>query len=618
MKVFKLLTALLVLFFICQIFDISVYAQEVCKWDGGHHVCWGDVGCTVGLSTCSAPACHCYADSSPDGLYCGRVANCGQHCDFCPGTEGQSNCCWLEYCECGCACGGCCDGGAVPLCDAITYDLPSPLDPNTDICVSISREEAVPCGFGNWDNVELLVGPAGGTLFSVALGLCECDGSNCGQGYQGHFNTGPEGDYTMQFTVRNGMCQCNTYDFTVGSPPPPPPPPNLPPTCDIQSCPPPYMTTGEIFNITANANDTDGTVTRTLIHSIDQTASLPVPLPWNLECEDFSGSCNTDISFASPGDYYITCNAFDDGGGKCSGNPWCEWFPNPPSGMTCATDPVDDGQSGWSDCGNYDVCWVSVAEPKTWDIETEAICTNGEANTCSTRSWYRIWPPSPMQTTYRALISPGLDSFSITSEQHNNNIYVGMKDTAWNDLDLLGFPPHPGITYGTFWVGAIPMARWARDGVPEGGPYRIEFEAPEACCVSCNVSLNNITLEVGETDQYVPLNMTTSGPVFDRVEYTVVDGGVAAICDSALASCSEGSVSFTAGDSGLFQLTGITQGNTTYSALGYLVDGTECSSDTANISVMNVPWWQVGFGDVVTNDDIVSYIPSGTSTCLLP
>jgi hypothetical protein len=43
--------------------------------------------------------------------------------------------------------------------------------------------------------------------------------------------------------------------------------------------------------------------------------------------------------FPSSGDWYVTCQAYDDHEHWCTANPWCPWEPNPPDSLACAFDP---------------------------------------------------------------------------------------------------------------------------------------------------------------------------------------------------------------------------------------------------------------------------------------
>ena len=449
--------------FIFSFFLISKPSEafaQTCWLD--HHLCYADVGCTVGRP-CSAPICH------PDGGDYGHLSN-PQRCSWCAGYEtGNNNCLWYDVHFCGVE--GC---------------------PDCSLCFH------------------------------------EGDGD-------------PE-----------------------------------PPTCSMQSCPSQLVTNQE-YTFNAVASDSDGSVSQTEIYSTLQSGQN-----WTNQCSSSSSSCSSSVSFSSPGSYYVVCNAKDNDETLCTGNPWCEWAPNPPSSLNCAA-------SGWSDCTANDVCSFSVVTPtpyikanlenpqgdpvsreicpvtcgmygcytenppacsttnsytfdkpttgwnykgagvtlsddivisvnpdpgggqagsrpgyhyyswpdwsdgerqitfvlgpapKTWTIETEAVCTNGIAHSKRVKSWHRIWPPNPVQdTTLASQVGP--KTFDITSTNGLNNIYVGMYaiDEPLGWLETNPPPPHSAITYSDYWEG-IPNAKWDRENLPEDS-YRIEFQAPLSWC----------------------------------------------------------------------------------------------------------------------------------------
>lgn len=46
-------------------------------------------------------------------------------------------------------------------------------------------------------------------------------------------------------------------------------------------------------------------------------------------CNPYSGSCSGSTIFDSTGEYEVVCNAYNDNGLTCSGNPWCDYNPSP-------------------------------------------------------------------------------------------------------------------------------------------------------------------------------------------------------------------------------------------------------------------------------------------------
>ncbi|MBN1169231.1 hypothetical protein JXA63_05065, partial [Candidatus Woesebacteria bacterium] len=267
----------------------------------------------------------------------------------------------------------------------------------------------------------------------------------------------------------------------------------FPPNCEITNCPTTPLEVDELHTFTATSNDTDGTVVRTRMHW--DTAVYPPS--WTDFCTSDSDLCEEDLSFDTPGDYYVTCNAIDNESNYCTGNPWCEWEL---TGLNCSTIGP-----GFTDCGPNDYCEVEVV-------------------------------------------------------------------------------------------------------------------------ATCDITIPDATLDVGETiDDYRYSYLNPHGLDVDNIEYEVDDGLIAAVCEHGPippTPCEEVSgpdIEIADPFNELINMTGIAQGSTTITAYVYLDGYTDpVCQDTADINVIALPWWQVGFGDVVTNDDIVSYIPSGTSTCLLP
>lgn len=97
-------------------------------------------------------------------------------------------------------------------------------------------------------------------------------------------------------------------------------------------------------------------------------------------------------SFDQIGTYYVDCNAFGSGGGQCSGNPWCEWLPNPPNTDNCTA-------SGWVDCGPDDLLTINVINPDPWWQADKGNIHADGGNVVS---------PIPVTATLRYLITGGL------------------------------------------------------------------------------------------------------------------------------------------------------------------------------------------------------------------
>jgi len=118
-----------------------------------------------------------------------------------------------------------------------------------------------------------------------------------------------------------------------------------PPTCNFTSYPMDCVETGSTISFTAEATDDVGLDHLELWRSPTSTQSW-TQLDGDHSCGgtgDTSCTITRTWTPTTAGTYYVTCNAYDSEGAKCSGNPWC---------------PCD----GWSDCGSNDYVTVTVQD----------------------------------------------------------------------------------------------------------------------------------------------------------------------------------------------------------------------------------------------------------------
>jgi len=369
---------------------------------------------------------------------------------------------------------------------------------------------------------------------------------------------------------------------------------NLPPTCSISSCPV-KLNTGQSYTFSATGSDIDGTITNIEMWSASQSDSPPAS--WTNICASASDNCSRDVSFDSEGDYYVICNASDDDGNWCTGNPWCPWLPNPPSGEDC---------TGWSDCTDGDLCAFSVVGERSWTIETEAICLNGMDHNRQVRTWYRFWPPNPPVDTLRPPVV-GSDIFLITSTHYQNNVYVGMQDEEGNFLGLNPPPPHFAITYSNYWSPPTPNARWNRENLPQGN-YRIEFLAPDPWCTNCLISIPNISLPVGSTGTIlVSIDDESPGHKIDCVEFFVIndpDNTIELVGDNPVCDPS-------------FQIDvrALSSGTpATIRAIATMDDGITTCEDESTVSTYAASWFQTQGGGLTSSQSLMSHLPDNDPT----
>lgn len=157
--------------------------------------------------------------------------------------------------------------------------------PNKSLNLDIFRDAASSCN-GNWDNVNV-------KLDGVDQGLSLCDqyGNTCGTGYHTLINSGAPGKHTLQFTVENGSCLCNTMTFeTVAE--------TGPATAldaQLSSNIPTQMTAGQTYQVAVTAKN---------IGSESWTEANKHRLAWSYQdqtesCSDFSTTSNCAWKIAS-------------------------------------------------------------------------------------------------------------------------------------------------------------------------------------------------------------------------------------------------------------------------------------------------------------------------------
>lgn len=157
--------------------------------------------------------------------------------------------------------------------------------PNKTYQLVIRRREATNCS-GNWDNVNV-------TLDGVNQGveLCDNAGEACEDYYHTTINSGSIGKHTLQFTINNGSCLCNTMTFeTVAE--------TGPATAldaQLSSNIPTQMTAGQTYQVAVTAKN---------IGSESWTEANKHRLAWSYQdqtdsCSDFSTTSNCAWKIAS-------------------------------------------------------------------------------------------------------------------------------------------------------------------------------------------------------------------------------------------------------------------------------------------------------------------------------
>jgi hypothetical protein len=135
---------------------------------------------------------------------------------------------------------------------------------------------------------------------------------------------------------------------------------------------------------------------------------------------------------------------------------------------------------------------------------------------------------------------------------------------------------------------------------------------------SCSVSLPSaISLSVGETKTISP-NLRETGGSVDEMTF-LISNSLASVCNTTLSSCPRGNLSYRDAQAGFgANVTGYTQGNVIFTVAARMIDeGVSCISDSSTIQVLSSDaWWQVKEGDVMTNGNVLSEIPTSCSPSL--
>ena len=139
-----------------------------------------------------------------------------------------------------------------------------------------------------------------------------------------------------------------------------------PPTCTLSG--PTSVTVNTSVTYTATGSDAEGN-----LNEVEIWKSPTSNQTWTNVVDGCSGpTCQGTTSFDTEGTYYVSCNAFDTAGNKCSANPWCEWEPNPPDTDNCAA-------TGWADCTANDLLTVTVTPAGPWwQVQDADVTTNGD------------------------------------------------------------------------------------------------------------------------------------------------------------------------------------------------------------------------------------------------
>jgi hypothetical protein len=148
-------------------------------------------------------------------------------------------------------------------------------------------------------------------------------------------------------------------------------------------------------------------------------------------CSASGGSydCTASTVWNVPGTYYVVCNAYDTTDLACSGNPWCEYIPNPPSGTDCAS-------LGFSDCyedsANVDFVTVNVVAPTPTPIPTLTNTPTPIPTLTNT--------PTPIPTpTNTPTPTAGYIRGIVWNDEDQNQQYVIYGPGDWSSSTYFGF-----------------------------------------------------------------------------------------------------------------------------------------------------------------------------------
>ena len=248
--------------------DFGYYTKAGCGYAGNPPACGVKIdchnpNCNVG-NTCQEGGGGTPTPTPTPG--CSGTTDCGtQTCDNCTQVCCPTGCKPIAE-----GCGGEPPGPTPPpgpgVCSGISYYLSdSTPDPNTTITVDINRTSATSCD-GGWGYVGLLLdgNPQG-------LALCYADGSNCLTGYHSSVNSDGSGNHTLQFTVNNSSCLCNTTSFITTSPPQS--------TCSITSIDPGSVVsgTGGVTQVTYSGTVSSGAPAQDVRLWLERRDGLQVP-----------------------------------------------------------------------------------------------------------------------------------------------------------------------------------------------------------------------------------------------------------------------------------------------------------------------------------------------------
>jgi hypothetical protein len=146
-------------------------------------------------------------------------------------------------------------------------------------------------------------------------------------------------------------CKCNTGSTGGGTTTPPAP------TCSLSPTGSQTAVVGQTKTYTATCTAPAGTSFNTVRVLYRTTSGTNGDTGWVYKTCTGTSTCTYDIKWTTAGDYYVTIDAKTSNNGFCSGNPWCEWEPNPPSNLTCTS------TYGALNCGTSDTATVKVTTP---------------------------------------------------------------------------------------------------------------------------------------------------------------------------------------------------------------------------------------------------------------
>ena len=294
-----------------------------------------------------------------------------------------------------------------------------------------------------------------------------------------------------------------------------------------------------------------------------------------------SGSYSTTQSWSCPGvgNYFVVCNAYDNQGGQCTGNP----FGIPP---------------GWASCGPGSVQTVNCI-----DSPPPAVTLNAATWTCTGIPTPRVdlsWTASAGADDYHVFRCTGAACLPTTQ-------IAQTALTSYSDNTVVS-----GTTYN-YRV----RAHRHSDNIYSSYSNTVSVSP---LCSSCNYSLaGSASISMLSTETYTLTEVSPPVGTVTQVNFTSTDGNIISIGDSLTSPVPVGQSSYTDATAVYsMNATAYSIGASATLRAGVIMDGFERCDVSIGVGVTNTSaWWQTKEGDLVTNGDMFSEIPGGCVTDVL-